>query len=91
MLRNFVLGRGRVAVRTALIVPVLLAVRLGVDQADWEFVTAGPLLTTVVTGGLFVAALVVAGTLTDYKESERVPAEIVGALSSIVTDARAWK
>jgi hypothetical protein len=91
MLRNFVLGRGRVALQTALIVPFLLAARYGVDRADWEFVTAGPLLTTVVSGGIFVVALVVAGTLTDYKESERVPAEIVGALSSILTDARAWK
>jgi hypothetical protein len=91
MLRNFVLGRGKVALQTALIVPFLLAARYGVDQADWEFVTAGPLLTTVVSGGIFVVALVVAGTLTDYKESERVPAELVGALTSILTDARAFK
>ncbi|MGQ0805261.1 MAG: hypothetical protein ACT4PI_15535 [Actinomycetota bacterium] len=91
MLRNFVLGRAKVAIQTALIVPFLLAARYGVDRADWEFVTAGPLLTTVVSGGIFVVALVVAGTLTDYKESERVPAEIVAALSSILTDARAWK
>jgi hypothetical protein len=91
MLRNFLLGRGKVALQTALIVPFLLAARYGVDRADWQFVTAGPLLTTVVSGGIFVVALVVAGTLTDYKESERVPAEIVGALSSILTDARAFK
>jgi hypothetical protein len=90
-MRNFVLGRAKVALQTALILPFLLAARYGVDRADWEFVTAGPLLTTVVSGGIFVVALVVAGTLTDYKESERVPAEIVGALSSILTDARAWK
>jgi hypothetical protein len=91
MLRNFVLGRGKVAVQTALIVPFLLAARYGIDRADWQFVTAGPLLTAVVSGGIFVVALVVAGTLTDYKESERVPAEIVGALSSILADARAFK
>ena len=85
------LGRGRVAVQTALIVPFLLAARYAVHHFDWEFVTPGPLLTTVVSGGIFVVALVVAGTLTDYKESERVPAEMVGALSSILTDARAFK
>ncbi len=90
-MRNFMFGRGKVALQTVLILPILLAARYGVHRADWEFVTAGPLLTTVVSGGIFVVALVVAGTLTDYKESERVPAEIVGALSSILTDARAWK
>ncbi|MGQ0434402.1 MAG: hypothetical protein ACT452_18605 [Microthrixaceae bacterium] len=90
-MRSFVVGRGKVALQVALIIPVLLAARYGIDQADWQFVTAGPLLSAVVSGGIFVVALVVAGTLTDYKESERVPAEIVGALSSILTDARAWK
>jgi hypothetical protein len=90
-MRTFVFGRGKVAFQVALIVPVLLAARYGIDQADWQFVTAGPLLSAVVSGGIFVVALVVAGTLSDYKESERVPAEVVGALSSILTDARAWK
>ena len=91
MLRSFVFGRGRVALQTAVVVPFLLAARFGVDQAGWQFVTAGPLLTAVVSSGIFVVALVVAGTLTDYKESERVPAEIVSALLSILTDARAFK
>jgi len=91
MLKNFVFGRGRVAIQTAIIVPFLLAARFGVDEAGWQFVTAGPLLSAVVSGGVFVVALVVAGTITDYKESERVPAEMVAALSSIVTDGRAFK
>jgi hypothetical protein len=90
-MRNFMFGRGKVALQTALIIPFLLAARYGVDQAGWQFVTAGPLLTAVVSGGIFVAALVAAGTLTDYKESERVPAEMVAALSSILTDGRAFK
>jgi hypothetical protein len=91
MVRNVIFGRGRVALQTAVVVPVLLALRFGVDQANWQFVTPGPLLTAVVSGGIFVVALVAAGTLSDYKESERVPAEIVGALASIVCDGRAFK
>src|SRR5688500_11461665 len=83
--------RSKVAVQTALIIPFLLAARWGVEEADWQFVTTSPLLTAVVSGGIFVAALVVAGTLSDYKESERVPAEIVGALESIYTDGRMFK
>jgi hypothetical protein len=88
---RFFRGRGKVALQVALIVPFLLAARYAVDELDWQFVTASPLLSAVVSGAIFVVALVVAGTLTDYKESERVPAEITGALISILTDARAWK
>jgi len=90
-LRIFVLRRGKVALETAVAVPFLLLGRLAVEKLDLQFVTPGPLLTAVVSGGIFVVALVVAGTLTDYKESERVPAEMVAALSSILTDARAFK
>jgi hypothetical protein len=90
-LRQFFLRRGKVALQTAVVVPVLLGIRVAVEELDWAFITPGPLLTAVVSGGIFVVALVVAGTLSDYKESERVPAEMVAALSSIHTDAAAFK
>src|SRR5262245_23503862 len=83
--------RWRIAIRTVLLVLVLLAVRVVVEELGGQFVTPGPLLTAVVSGGIFVVALVVAGTLSDYKESERVPAEIVAALQSIYVDARAFQ
>lgn len=89
--RRFLFRRWRVAAQTAVAVPILLAIRYGVEQADWQFVTPGPLLSAVVSGGIFVVALVAAGTLTDYKESERVPAEIVAGLTSILVDAQAFK
>src|SRR5262245_41973586 len=82
--------RWRIAIRTVLLVLFLLGVRVVVEELGGQFVTPGPLLTAVVSGGIFVAALVVAGTLSDYKDSERVPAELVAALSSIRTDARAF-
>src|SRR6188474_2237692 len=90
-IRTFVLRRGKVALQVAILIPFLLLVRFAVDELDWQFVTLSPLLSAVVSGGIFVVALVVAGTLTDYKESERVPAEMVAALTSILTDARAFK
>jgi hypothetical protein len=88
---GFVVRRGKLAVQTAVIVALLLGLRVAVEEFDWEFVEVSSLLTALVSGGIFVVALVVAGTLTDYKESERVPAEMVAALSSIHTDATMFK
>jgi hypothetical protein len=48
------------------------------------------LLSSVLGGGVFVLGLVVAGTLTDYKESERFPAELASALESVHVEARAF-
>jgi hypothetical protein len=39
-----------------------------------------------VAGGIFVIGLLVAGTLADYKEAERMPAEIMAALENIHED-----
>jgi len=89
-IKGLLFRRWRIAVRTLMVVPFLVVARFVVVELGWEFVTPGPLLTAVVSGGIFVAALVVAGTLGDYKESERVPAELVAALSSIRTDAQAF-
>lgn len=37
----------------------------------------------VITGGIFLIGFMLAGTLADYKESEKIPAEMAGTLESI--------
>ena len=88
---RFIVRRGKLAGQTLILVTLLLGLRVLVEELDWEFVEISSLLTALVSGGIFVVALVVAGTLSDYKESERVPAEMVAALSSIHTDASMFK
>ncbi|MSO79873.1 MAG: hypothetical protein EXQ79_09760 [Acidimicrobiia bacterium] len=88
---RFIVRRAKLASQTLMLVTLLLGLRVLVEELDWEFVEISSLLTALVSGGIFVVALVVAGTLSDYKESERVPAEMVAALSSIHTDATMFK
>lgn len=40
-------------------------------------------ITLIITGGIFLAGFMLAGTLSDYKESERLPALMAGTLESI--------
>lgn len=49
---------------------------------------AGRLFPSILAGAIFVVGLVLAGTLSDYKESERFPAEVVSALESLYHDTR---
>ena len=85
------LHRWKVAAATAGLVAVIVVIRLVVDALSLEFVTPGPLLTSTIAGGIFVTGLIVAGTLADYKESERMPAEITAALDNINEDASSIK
>jgi hypothetical protein len=83
--------RWRVVVQTALIVLGIVAVKVTVAALGWEFISLSPLFTSVLAGGVFVLGLIVAGTLADYKEAERVPAEITAALTNIHDDCAAFK
>ena len=80
--------RGRVAIETALIVLGLVLVKLVLEALSLEFIDLSPLYTSIVAGGIFVIGLIVAGTLADYKESEKMPAEIAAALENIREDCQ---
>jgi hypothetical protein len=83
--------RWRVAVQTSLIVLGIIAVKLVIAAFSLEFIELSPLFTSVVASGVFVLGLIVAGTLTDYKEAERVPSEMTAALTNIHDDCAAFK
>jgi hypothetical protein len=83
--------RWRVVASTAVIVLGIVVVKLLVAGFGLEFISLSPLFTSVLAGGVFVLGLIVAGTLADYKEAERVPAEITAALTNIHDDCAAFK
>src|SRR6185436_19508894 len=76
--------RWRVVGQTGLIVLGIVAAKLAISAFSLEFISISPLFTSVL-------GLIVAGTLSDYKEAERVPAELTAALTNIHDDAAAFK
>lgn len=87
MFRNLY-RRYRLLFDTALIVIAILGVKLAVDLLGWEFFHISPLFTSIIGGGIFIVSIVLAGTLADYKEAEKLPAEIAGAIESIHAEGR---
>jgi hypothetical protein len=79
--------RWRVAVQTLPIVLLLVAIKAGLSYFELEFITVSPLFTSIVAGGIFLFSLILAGTLSDYKESERLPAEFASSCESIHQEA----
>jgi hypothetical protein len=72
-------------------VAALLVVKVLAHELSWEYIKLTSLYSSIVAGGIFVIGLIVVGTLTDYKESERVPAEMGAALENIYRDCEALK
>ncbi len=70
-------------IRTTLVVAAIVSLKLVIALAGWEFIATSPLHTSVVAGAIFIISLMLAGTMSDYKESEKVPTETASAMKSI--------
>ena len=65
---------------------LVVALKAGVVLAGFEVLDASPLLSSIVTANVFLLGFLLAGTLTDYKESERLPGEVASHLESIADE-----
>ena len=85
----------RVVVQTALIVAALVGIRAILWAAGVEGLAVSPLASSIVAGGIFVMGLVVAGTLSDYKDAERAPTDLASGLYAIMRECESmhevWK
>lgn len=73
----------QIALQTLPLVLGLVLIKFLVAYFELELISVHPLYTSVVAGGIFLFSLILAGTLSDYKESERFPAEIASSCESI--------
>jgi ABC-type multidrug transport system fused ATPase/permease subunit len=90
-----VLSNLELGLTTLIIVAALVGIRailwaLGVEGLSPTALSAG-----IITGGVFVLGLVVAGTLGDYRDAERAPTDMASGLYSILREGESthsvWK
>lgn len=85
------LVRWRLALESLAALVVFGAVKAGMHAIGLEYLELNTLFSSVIGGAVFVFGLILAGTLADYKESERIPAEIAAVAASIAEDGRYCK
>ena len=69
--------------RTLPFVAAIVVAKIVIEQLDWESTVISPLHTSIVAGAIFTVGLMLNGTTSDYKESERVPTETAAAMKAI--------
>jgi hypothetical protein len=79
----------RLAGETLAVAGVLVAVRAVLWEVGMEGLAVSPLASSIVAGGIFIMGLVIAGTLTDYKDAERAPTELASSLYAILRETEA--
>jgi hypothetical protein len=80
------LGNLELGVTTLAIVAALVALRAVLWELGVEGMSPTALSAGIITGGVFVMGLVVAGTLGDYRDAERAPTDLASGLYSILRE-----
>lgn len=74
-----------------MIVAVLVAFRWVLWSIGVEGISTSRLTSSIVAGGLFVMGLVVAGTLSDYRDAERAPTDLAAGLYASLREAESFE
>lgn len=83
--------RSHLALTTLIFVGVLVTGKFLIHQSSLEFLTVNTLFTSAIAGTVFIIGFLLAGVFADYKEAEKVPAELSSSLESIWDEARVFK
>jgi hypothetical protein len=88
-LRNF-----RLALATLIIVAIIVGLRAVIFAVGFPGLSPTALVSSIIGGGIFVMGLVIAGTLSDYKDAERAPTDLDAGLYAILRETesmnRVW-
>lgn len=66
---------------------LLVSIKLTIHNLGWETLSASSLHNSVISGVFFVIGFLLSATVTDYKESERIPSEFASVLENMYEDA----
>ena len=77
------------AVRVLPLVCLVIALKLGVHFLDLEVLSLSPLFSGIIAANVFLMGFLIAGVLADYKESEKLPGELVVSIQAIRDEAHA--
>lgn len=82
--------RFRLFLNVMLTVAILIAVKFAIHAFKFEFLTLDTLFSSIVASTIFIIGFLLTSTLPDYKEAERLPAEIRVALEAIHDDVHSF-
>lgn len=86
MTRRHFLPLPRLALRSLPVVAGVVLGKLALDRAHVHPLRPNPLLSGVVAATVFLLGFLLAGTVADYKESERLPGDLAASLETIADE-----
>jgi hypothetical protein len=77
----------RIFIITLIITSLIIAIKYLFHYFHLEVIVIGSLHSSAISGVIFVIGFLLSSTISDYKEAERIPAEIASAIEDMNEDA----
>jgi hypothetical protein len=81
-------SRWRLVARVAPVVAIVAVLKVTFHELGWDEVELNPLYTGLVAANVFLLGFLLAGTLTDYKESEKLPGDLASSIESVADECQ---
>lgn len=82
------MGKFALIIKASGIIALLLLVKVAVHYFGLDTISASPVITALIAGVIFTIAIIFTGTLSDFKESEKIPGEMAASIKSLYRDCR---
>lgn len=69
-------------------VAAVFVIKLFFHLMGWEVLSVSPLLTSLIAANVFLLGFLISGTLTDYKESEKLPGEMAASIETLADECQ---
>jgi branched-subunit amino acid transport protein AzlD len=74
------------ALKTIPFVAAIVLLKFGAHYLGFEFLTMSSLFTAIVSANIFLIGFLLSGTLSDYKESEKLPGDLSASLETMADE-----
>ncbi len=85
---NILRAKWGLVIKAFVVAVFVTGAKVLVDFIGWDLIPVSALTSALVTGVFFVIAILLAGVLTDFKESEKMLGEFAASIETLYNDAR---
>lgn len=80
-------SRWRLAIKTLPYIFIVVIAKYFAHLYNVEFLSLNALFTALISSNIFLIGFLISGTLSDFKESERLPSELASSIQAIADEA----
>lgn len=83
IMKNIISRKWILAIKILPVILVILGLKLAIHELGWEVISLSSMFNSIISANVFLLGFLLAGTLSDYKESERLPGQLAASIETI--------